>query len=61
MAISFAGALKWSMYGPIKRRVMFVFISLGGGNTDASNDYEYTDWDAVKRFAEAYAERLKQT
>ena len=61
MAISCAGALKWSMYGPIKRRVMFVFISLGGGNTDASNDYEYTDWDAVKRFAEAYAERLKQT
>jgi menaquinone-dependent protoporphyrinogen oxidase len=61
MAISFAGALKWSMYGPIKRRVMFVFISLGGGNTDASNDYEYTDWDAVRRFAEAYAERLKQT
>jgi menaquinone-dependent protoporphyrinogen oxidase len=61
MAISFAGALKWSMYGPIKRRVMFVFISLGGGNTDASNDYEYTDWDAVQRFAEAYAERLKQT
>jgi len=61
LAISFAGALKWSLYRPIKRRVMLVFVGLGGGNTDTSNDYEYTDWDAVKRFAEAYAERLKQT
>ncbi len=59
-AISFAGALKWSMYGPIKRRVMLVFIGLGGGNTDTSNDYEYTDWDAVARFADAYALRLKK-
>ncbi len=60
LAISFAGALKWSFYGPIKRRVMFVFISLGGGNTDMSNDYEYTDWDAVERFANTYAQRLTQ-
>jgi menaquinone-dependent protoporphyrinogen oxidase len=61
LAISFAGALKWSLYGPIKRRVMLVFVGLGGGNTDTSNDYEYTDWDAVARFADSYAERLTQT
>lgn len=60
LAASFAGALKYSVYGPIKRRVMIVFMTLGGGETDTSRDYEYTDWDAVKRYAEAYAERLKQ-
>jgi menaquinone-dependent protoporphyrinogen oxidase len=57
---SFAGALRYSVYGPIKRRVMIVFMTLGGGETDTSRDYEYTDWDAVKHFAEAYAQRLKQ-
>ena len=60
LTASFAGALKYSVYGPIKRRVMIVFVGLGGGNTDTSQDYEYTDWDAVERFADAYAQRLKQ-
>jgi len=60
LAISFAGALKWRLYGPIKRRVMIVFVGLGGGNTDTSNDYEYTDWEAVERFAHSYAQRLSQ-
>jgi len=60
LTASFAGALKYSLYGPIKRRVMIVFVGLGGGNTDTSQDYEYTDWDAVERFANAYALNLKQ-
>jgi menaquinone-dependent protoporphyrinogen oxidase len=59
MTASFAGALKYSLYGPIKRRVMIVFVGLGGGNTDTSQDYEYTDWDAVGRFAQTYAQGLK--
>ena len=57
---SFAGALKYSLYGPIKRRVMIVFMTLGGGETDTSRDYEYTDWAAVERFTENYAQRLAQ-
>ena len=60
LTISFAGALKYSLYGPIKRRVMIVFMTLGGGETDTSRDYEYTDWDAVERFANTYAQSLKQ-
>ena len=60
LTASFAGALKYSLYGPIKRRVMIVFVGLGGGNTDTSQDYEYTDWDTVERFADAFAQRLKQ-
>ena len=60
LTASFAGALKYSLYGPIKRRVMIVFVGLGGGNTDTSQDYEYTDWSAVERFANTYAQSLKQ-
>lgn len=59
LVASFAGAVKYSVYGPIKRRVMIVFVGLGGGETDTSRDYEYTDWDAVERFAGAFAQRLK--
>jgi menaquinone-dependent protoporphyrinogen oxidase len=59
MTASFAGAVKYSVYGPIKRRVMIVFVGLGGGETDTSRDYEYTDWSAVDRFADAYAQRLE--
>jgi menaquinone-dependent protoporphyrinogen oxidase len=60
LTASFAGALKYSLYGPVKRRVMIVIVGLAGGNTDTTRDYEYTDWDAVERFAGAYAQRLKQ-
>ena len=60
LTASFAGALKYSLYGPIKRRVMIVFMTLGGGETDTSQDYEYTDWNAVERFAHAYVQSLKQ-
>ena len=60
MTASFAGAVKYSLYGPIKRRVMIVFVGLGGGETDTSRDYEYTDWEAEEHFAGGYAQRLKQ-
>ena len=59
LVASFAGAVKYSLYGPIKRRVMIVFVGLGGGETDTSRDYDYTDWEAVERFADAYAQGLK--
>lgn len=59
LTASFAGAVKYSVYGPIKRRVMIVFVGLGGGETDTSRDYEYTDWQAVQRFALEFAQRLQ--
>jgi menaquinone-dependent protoporphyrinogen oxidase len=52
LTASFAGALKYS--------VMIVIVGLAGGNTDTTQDYEYTDWDAVERFAGAFAQRLTQ-
>ncbi len=54
---TFAGALQYSKYGPLKRLVMRVFVTLTGRDTDMSRDYEYTDWDAVDRFSEAFARR----
>jgi len=58
---TFAGALAFSKYGAFKRLLMVVFVGLGGGDTDASRDYEYTDWDAVERFAETFAQRLRSS
>ncbi len=54
----FAGALCYSRYSPVKRPVMRLFMKLAGGDTDPSRDYEYTDWDAVTRFAEAFLDTL---
>lgn len=47
----FAGALAYSKYGWLKRRVMRRIARAEGGGTDTSRDYEYTDWSAVDRFA----------
>jgi menaquinone-dependent protoporphyrinogen oxidase len=51
----FRGALQYSKYGPIKRRVVQAFAAVGGHDTDTSRDYDYTDWKAVDRFATAFA------
>ena len=49
---AFGGALQYSRYGALKRLVMIAFAALAGHDTDVSRDYEYTDWDAVDRFAD---------
>jgi menaquinone-dependent protoporphyrinogen oxidase len=48
----FGGALQYSKYGAFKRLLVVVFVGLADGDTDTSHDYEYTDWDAVDRFAD---------
>jgi len=47
----FAGALVYTKYGWIKRRIMRSIVKREGGDTDMHHDYEYTDWDAVEHFA----------
>jgi menaquinone-dependent protoporphyrinogen oxidase len=49
---TFAGALPYSKYGAFKRLLVIAFVGVAGGDTDTSRDYEYTDWDAVDRFAD---------
>ncbi|WP_458189553.1 flavodoxin domain-containing protein [Haladaptatus sp. NG-WS-4] len=51
----FAGALRYSEYGFLKRRLMKRIAREATGDTDASRDYEYTDWDDVERFAGTFA------
>lgn len=45
-----AGALRYSRYGFLKRLVMRRIARKEGGGTDLTRDFEYTDWDAVRRF-----------
>ena len=45
-----AGALKYTKYDYFKRLIMRMIAKKQGGGTNTSQDYEYTDWDAVKTF-----------
>ena len=54
---SFAGALLYRRYNPFIRFMMRLIVGMAGGDTDTSRDYEYTDWDAVDRFAAQFAAR----
>jgi menaquinone-dependent protoporphyrinogen oxidase len=46
-----AGALVYSKYNFLIRYIMRRISKKEGGDTDTSRDYEYTDWNAVDRFA----------
>lgn len=46
-----AGAVVYTKYGWIKRHIMKAIVAAEGGDTDDTNDHEYTDWNAVERFA----------
>jgi len=48
---SFGGALLYTRYNPFIRLMMRMIVRAAGGETDTSRDYEYTDWQAVERFA----------
>jgi menaquinone-dependent protoporphyrinogen oxidase len=58
LTATIAGALPYSRFGAFKRLLMIAFVGLAGGDTDTGRDYEYTDWEAVRRFAEAFARPL---
>ena len=49
-----AGALLYSRYNPFKRWMMKRIVQKGGGDTDTSRDYEYTDWDDLRAFADEF-------
>jgi len=54
-----AGALPYSKYNWLKRWMMQRIVRKAGGDTDTSRDYEYTDWDDVRRFGTEFAGRLQ--
>jgi menaquinone-dependent protoporphyrinogen oxidase len=48
---SVAGALRYRQYGPLLRLIMRFIAKRAGATTDTSRDHEFTDWQAVDRFA----------
>ena len=52
-----AGALLYRNYGLIKRWIMRRIVAKGGGETDTSRNYEYTDWDELRVFVRDFARR----
>jgi len=52
-----AGALLYRNYGFIKRWLMRRIVAKGGGDTDTSQNYEYTDWQALRDFVRTFARR----
>lgn len=58
---SFAGKLAWSQYDLFTRVLMKLILRAlhrPPEERDASRDHDYTDYDAVRAFAERFAERL---
>jgi menaquinone-dependent protoporphyrinogen oxidase len=59
MTRPFAGALLYTHYNFLLRWVMKrIARSKGSKDLDTSRDYEYTDWTAVRQFAEEFARTL---
>ena len=56
----FAGALKYPYYNFIKRFVIKLVARKLGLDTDTSNVYEYTDWNAVETFAKKFIDLLQK-
>ncbi len=56
---TFAGALQYREYDPFTRILMRLMMRHEGHPSDASRDYDYTDWAAVERFGVEFAEWLR--
>jgi menaquinone-dependent protoporphyrinogen oxidase len=52
----FAGALSYSKYNFFMKWIMRRIARKAGGGTDTSQDYEYTEWREVRRFARDFAD-----
>jgi menaquinone-dependent protoporphyrinogen oxidase len=51
---SVAGAVLYTQYGWIKRRLMRHIVWKAGGPTDITRDYVFTDWTDVDRLADTF-------
>ncbi len=50
-----AGALLYTRYGWLKRHMMKRLVAKAGGDTDTTHDFEYTDWNELRDFAQDFA------
>jgi len=56
-----AGALAYTRYGFVKRRLMRKIAEDGGLPTDTSRDHEFTDWGDVTAFTETFLASVPAT
>jgi menaquinone-dependent protoporphyrinogen oxidase len=56
--VTFAGAVQYREYDVATRTLMRLLMRRMHHPTDASQDYDYTDWDAVERWAHELAAAL---
>lgn len=49
-----AGALRYTRYSWLMKRVMRHMAARAGGGTDLTRDYEYTNWDDLGEFARSF-------
>ena len=54
LTVSFAGAIAYTRYGFLLRWIMKRMSGRVGKPTDTSRDHEFTDWEAVDRFAREF-------
>jgi menaquinone-dependent protoporphyrinogen oxidase len=54
-----AGCLQYREYDVFTRQLMRLLMKRMGHPTDASHDYDYTDWDAVDRLGRELAEHVR--
>lgn len=51
-----AGAVPYTRYGWLKRQMMKRIVANAGGDTDTTRDFEYTDWNDLRDFAQDFTE-----
>jgi menaquinone-dependent protoporphyrinogen oxidase len=54
-----AGAVPYTRYGWLKKRMMRRIVAKASGDTDTSRDYEYTDWEDLRSFAREFARQAE--
>jgi len=54
------GAVAYTKYNALVRRIMKAISARKGGSTDTSRDHEYTDWKAVDGFAADFARLVRE-
>ena len=53
-----AGALPYTRYGWLKKRLMLRIVAKTTGDLDTSRDYDYTDWKDLAEFGRSFAAGL---
>jgi menaquinone-dependent protoporphyrinogen oxidase len=56
-----AGAIRYTNYNFLKKLMIKRIATENGLPTDTSRDHEFTDWDEVATFVDAFEEKLHET